>query len=62
MIRLYVKYKQNNTNEFIYKMETDSQKTTVSKKEQRTGGINWEWENHTHTTIYKINNQQGPTA
>ena len=43
-------------------METDSQKTIVSKKEQRMGGINWEWENHTHTTIYKINNQQGPTA
>jgi len=35
--------------------------TLVTKGEKWWGGINWEFETDIHTTIFKIDNQQGPT-
>ena len=35
--------------------------TLVAKGGKWQGGINWEFETDTYTTIFKIENQQGPT-
>ena len=58
---MWNKKKTNDTNELMYKIEIDSQilKTNLwLPKEKCVGGINQELE--THTTIYEIDNQQGP--
>ena len=54
--------KRNDTNEFIYKTETDSQ--TLELKLWLPGGrdIQGVWNGHVYTAIFKMNNQQGPTV
>ena len=60
MCEIYIK---NDTNELIYKRGTDLQiwKTNlwVSVRGRDKLGA---WDEHTNTNIYKIGNQQGPTA
>ena len=57
---------KKDTNELIYKTETDLQilKTNLWLPEGKHVG--WDKSGardaHTHTTIYKIDNQQGPTV
>ena len=57
--------KKNNTNELIYKTETDSQtsKQTYGYQRENVGGRDKlaVWDSHIHTTIYKIDSQLGPT-
>ena len=57
---------KNDTRELIYKTETDSQtlKTNLWLPKGKHWGRNkvGVWDSHIHITIYKINNQQGPTA
>ena len=59
---------KNDTNEFIYKTEIDSQTQKKKKKkhgyQRKKGGgeINWVWDWHIHTTIYKIDNPQRPNV
>ena len=52
--------KKNNTNELIYKTETDSQtsKQTYGYQRENVGGRDKlaVWDSHIHTTIYKIDN------
>ena len=56
---------KNDTNELIYKTEKDLQllKTNLSLPKGKCWGEHKSgaWDEHTHTTIYKIDNQQGPT-
>ena len=56
---------KNDTNEFIYKTETDSQRKQAYGY-QRGKGVGRDklgvWDKNIHTTIYKIDNQQGPTV
>ena len=57
---------KSDKNELIYKTEIDSQtwKTNLwlpRGKGRGGGGINWEFGINIHTTIYKIDKQQGPT-
>ena len=58
--------KSNYTNEFIYKEEIDSQawKTNLWLPEGkgRDKGKLGVWDYHIHTTIYKTENQSGPTC
>ena len=57
---------KNDTNELMYKTETVLQipKTNLWLPKGKHGG--WEksgaWDEHTQTTINKINNQQGPNV
>ena len=55
---------KNETNELIYKIETDLQtwKTNLWLAKGKHGGRDKSgaWNEHIHTTIYKIDNQQGP--
>ena len=59
--------KRNDTNEFTYKTETDSQtlRTSVRLPEGegwgkgQLGYVGWR---HAHTAVFKMDNQQGPTA
>ena len=57
---------KNGTNELIYKTETNLQmlKTNLWLPKGKCGG--WDksgvWDEHTHTTIYMIDDQQGPTV
>ena len=57
---------KKDTNELIYKTETDLQisKQTYSYQRGNLGGRDKSgaWDEHTHTTMYKIDNQQGPTV
>ena len=57
--------KKNNTNELIYKTETDSQtsKQTYGYQRENVGGRDKlaVLDSHIHTTIYKIDSQLGPT-
>ena len=50
-----------NTNELIYKTETDSQtqKTNLWLPGERGEGV---WDYNIQTTAYKIDKQQGPTV
>ena len=49
------------TNELIYRTETDSQADSYGY--QRGGGINLGvWDYQLQTTIYKIDKQQGPSV
>ena len=53
---------KNDTNELIYKTETDLQisKTNMDTKGERfRGGIKQELGMNTHTLLYMIDNQQG---
>ena len=58
--------KKNDTNELIYKTETDSQALRMNlwlpggkgQRRDRCGG--WDW--HVYTAIFKTDNQQGPTV
>ena len=58
---------KNDTNELIYKTETDLQisKTNLLLPKGKRGMAGRDksgaWDEHTHTTVYKIDNQQGPT-
>ena len=57
---------KRNTNELIYKTETHSQTSKTNLRLPKGNGeeggrMNSEFViNHIHTTIYKIDNQQGP--
>ena len=57
---------KNDTNELIYKTETDLQYRKQTYGYQRGNMVGrdklgaWDW--HIHTTIHKIDNQQGPTV
>ena len=57
---------KNDTNEVVYKTETDSQtsKTNLQLPKGKGGWTDrlgvWDW--HIHTTIFKTDNQQGPTV
>ena len=57
---------KKDTNELIYKTEADLQisKTTYGYQRGNMGerDKSGAWDEHTHTTIYKIDNQQGPTV
>ena len=59
------KKKTKHTNELIYKTEIDPQiqKTNLwlpkGKGRRDKLGV---WGQHIHTTVYKIDNQQGPTV
>ena len=60
---------KNDTNELIYKTETDSQtqKTNLLLPKGIVGGRGGRdklgvWDERIHTTIYEIGNQQGPTV
>ena len=56
---------KNNTNELICKTErltNIENKLMVTKGETWQGGINQELGMNTHTLLYKIDNQQGPTV
>ena len=57
---------KNDTNELIYKVESDLQilKTNswLPKGKHGRGHKSGAWGEHTYTTIYKIDNQQGPTV
>ena len=58
---LYAESKKNDSNEIIYKTETDSQRKQTYGDQREKGerdklGV---WDSHIHTAIYK---QQGPTA
>ena len=57
---------KKNTNEFIYKTETDSQKQKIKlwlpNEKEGLEGINQEFGINRNTTIYKIDNQQGPAV
>ena len=60
--------KKNDTNEPIYKTETDLQ--TQRMNLWLPGGKGWVgasdrlevWDGHVHTVVFKIDNQQGPTV
>ena len=56
---------KNDTNEFIYKTETDLRisKTNYGYQRGNMGGRDKSgaWDEHIHTAIYKIHNQQGHT-
>ena len=61
--------KNKDTNELIYKTETDLQilRTNLWLPKGECGinqelGMNTHTHTHTHTTIYKIDNQEGPTV
>ena len=66
---LYVESKKW-TNQLIYKTETDTQTenklivTKGEKREVRWGGRDklGVWDEQIHTTIYKMDKQQGPTV
>ena len=61
-----LKKKKKVTNELIFQTERDSQtqKTNLwlQKGKGCGGGINQEIVINIHTTLYKIDNQQGPTT
>jgi len=52
------------TNELIYKTDTDShRKQTMVTKGKGGGGINWEFGISRHRLLYiKVDKQQGPTV
>ena len=58
--------KRKQTNELIYNRNrhTDIEnKLMFTKGEMWVGGGKLEvWDEHTHTIIYKVDNQQGPTV
>ena len=60
-----MEYKKNDTNELIYKTETDSQtlKTNLRLPKGKSGRRDKleVWDLQMHTTIYKIDKQQGFT-
>ena len=66
MISFYVESKKIDTNKLIYRTETDSQtrKQTYSYQRGKVGRREKLeiWEEHIHTTIYKIDKQQGSTV
>ena len=57
---------KNDTNEFIYKTEilTDLENQVYGYQGEGVKGRDrlgvWDW--HVHSTIFKINNKQGPTV
>ena len=57
---------KKDTNELIYKTETDSQtkKTNLWLPKEKGGGRNKSgaWDEHAYTTIYRMDKQQGPTV
>ena len=57
---------KNDTNELIYKTETTLQisETNLWLQKGNLGGRDnsGAWDEHIHTTIHKIDNQQGPTV
>ena len=57
---------KKDTNELTYKIETDLKisKTNLWLPKGKCGGRDKSeaWDEHTHTTIYKIDNQQGLTV
>ena len=55
---------KNDTNELTYKTEVGSQtqKTNLGYQSGEVKGMNKESEVNTHTPVYKVDNQQGPTA
>ena len=56
----------NDTNERIYNTETDSSILKPNYGFQRRNMVERDklgvWDYHTQTTVYKIDNQQGPTV
>ena len=55
------KKKKNDTNELIYKTETDSQAsktTTVIKRDKSGEGMVEVWDWHMHTVVYGTDGQQ----
>ena len=62
MKNIVLNLKRNDTNEFTYKTNRDSQ--TQRMKLCLLGGkdIQEVWAGHEHTAIFKMNNQQGPTV
>ena len=50
----------HDTNELTYKTKRDSQKTNL----QLSGGRDSQgvWDGQVHTAVFKMRNQQGPTA
>ena len=66
MILLDAVFKINNRNELIYGTETDSQiqRTNFWLPEGEDGGGDIDlgvWDRHTHTSIFYVDNPQGPT-
>ena len=60
---LYVESKKNDTNELIYKTETDLEnKHGYQRRNVEMRDKLWVWDWHIHTTIFKIDNQQGSTV
>ena len=57
---------KNDTNEFLYKTETvlllSKTNLWLPKQKNQEIGKPGAWDYHTHTTMYKINNHQGPTV
>ena len=56
--------KKNDTNELIYKTETDSQTQRMNLQGEGWGGRDrlGVWDLYVHTAVFKIDNQQGPTV
>ena len=59
-------FKKNDTNELIYKTETDlidfENKPMVAKGETWGRDKLGAWDEHTHTTVYQTDNQQVPAV
>ena len=55
--------KRNDTDEVIYKIETDSQteRTNLWLPRGEVGGRDREFETELYTHVFKMDNQQGPT-
>ena len=59
--------KRNDTNEFIYKTDSQTQKMNLRLSGswgERMGERDSQavWEGHIHTAVFKMDNQQGPTV
>ena len=53
---------KNNTNEYIYKTETDRHRKQTNGYQRGWGDKLGVWDQQTQTTIHKIDKEQGPTV
>ena len=66
MIAYMRNLKRNNTNEPIYRTETDSQTQRTDLRllggKVRRRDSQGVWDGHVYTAVFKMDNQQGPTG